>query len=203
MKKLLIILWLFFTFAGAYSFANEEIPPTCQTWYDGCNTCTAMDNGSYACTKMACFVQNPPYCKMYKDGTPWTAPDGAVATPDTNSAEDEVVMCPMIYAPVCGTNNQTYGNSCQAGAEKAEIKYEGECLSKSLEQKIEKTFTEALDDIMSRARFSSKDAQLSFVQNIVDRALEMRATTTSATLYSVLSYVSEVVADYKNTLAAN
>lgn len=40
------------------------------------------------------------------------------------------VACPMIYDPVCGRRGrdvQTYGNSCEADAARAEIMYRGEC----------------------------------------------------------------------------
>jgi hypothetical protein len=33
----------------------------------------------------------------------------------------------MIYAPVCGPNGRTFGNSCQARCEGAKVAYEGEC----------------------------------------------------------------------------
>ncbi|KXF77077.1 hypothetical protein ATN84_11980 [Paramesorhizobium deserti] len=39
-------------------------------------------------------------------------------------------MCPMIYAPVCGERGgrrQTFGNSCQAGAEGYRVVHRGEC----------------------------------------------------------------------------
>ena len=41
-------------------------PKICTTYYDGCNTCTNMENGA-ACTKMACLVQGKPYCTGYVD----------------------------------------------------------------------------------------------------------------------------------------
>jgi Cys-rich repeat protein len=37
------------------------------------------------------------------------------------------VDCPAIYAPVCGVDNNTYGNECEAGVAHVEVAYEGEC----------------------------------------------------------------------------
>lgn len=50
-----------------------------------------------------------------------------VAMTNLTFANHENIACTLQYAPVCGTDNVTYGNSCQAGAAHAEIAYEGEC----------------------------------------------------------------------------
>ncbi len=36
-------------------------------------------------------------------------------------------VCPEIHAPVCGTDNKTYGNTCEANAAGVNIIHEGEC----------------------------------------------------------------------------
>ena len=43
----------------------------------------------------------------------------------------------MIYAPVCGSDGITYGNSCQAECENITEFYEGECLPTSFCDQIE------------------------------------------------------------------
>lgn len=36
-------------------------------------------------------------------------------------------MCPMVYQPVCGCNDQTYGNACQAAQAGVSVIHDGEC----------------------------------------------------------------------------
>lgn len=45
----------------------------------------------------------------------------------SNSCEIRPDVCPEIYAPVCGFDNKTYGNTCEANAAGANVAYEGEC----------------------------------------------------------------------------
>ncbi|MBC7572130.1 MAG: hypothetical protein H7319_20735 [Spirosoma sp.] len=39
------------------------------------------------------------------------------------------VVCTKQYDPVCGCNNKTYGNACQAGAAGIRVVAQGECKS--------------------------------------------------------------------------
>lgn len=41
--------------------------------------------------------------------------------------EEELCVCPAVYSPVCGSNGQTYGNSCEAACESVSVAYSGPC----------------------------------------------------------------------------
>ena len=58
---------------------------------------------------------------------------GSLSLPTTTTTvapvitTEEPIMCMALYAPVCGVDGVTYGNSCNAEAAKVEVAYEGEC----------------------------------------------------------------------------
>lgn len=52
---------------GVAAAGAGKPPKGCVTWYDGCNDC-AMRRGQLVCTRIACFTQANPFCKMWRDG---------------------------------------------------------------------------------------------------------------------------------------
>ena len=43
----------------------NTIPPTCVSWYDGCNNCQVNNGQLGACTRMMCFRMDNPYCLRF------------------------------------------------------------------------------------------------------------------------------------------
>lgn len=41
-------------------------PPSCRTWFDGCNVCARMSEGAAACTKRFCSEPKQGYCTSYE-----------------------------------------------------------------------------------------------------------------------------------------
>ncbi len=88
--------------------------------------CRRDDSGMCVCggfAGFACPVNNE--C-IYDD--PNCSPDmgGADCMGHCYPTPDQCV-CDMMYAPVCGSDNQTYGNACAANCAGVEVMYEGEC----------------------------------------------------------------------------
>ena len=44
----------------------NTIPPTCVSWYDGCNTCQVNNGILGACTRMMCFRMDNPRCSRFE-----------------------------------------------------------------------------------------------------------------------------------------
>ena len=46
-----------------YDTYGNLVPSDCKSWYDGCNTCSIMENGLMACTLMYCETPSEAYCR--------------------------------------------------------------------------------------------------------------------------------------------
>ncbi len=103
----------------------NNIPKSCISWYDGCNTCSVSDWKLGWCTKMACFTNKAPKCLKYKE-------------------TERPKICTMEYAPVCWQppmptcpkgvvcrlqvpNPKTYSNKCMLEWAWAKFLYKWEC----------------------------------------------------------------------------
>lgn len=80
---------------------------TCEVATDGCNTITVRD-GKFGISTMRYCEQDPIY--------------------SCTQQRQEIKVCTMEYAPVCGVDAATYSNSCMAGD--VEVAYEWVCEAK-------------------------------------------------------------------------
>jgi hypothetical protein len=45
---------------------HHSIPPTCVSWYDGCNNCQVINGILGSCTRMMCFREDNPRCTRFE-----------------------------------------------------------------------------------------------------------------------------------------
>lgn len=113
---------------GNYYAAGQGFPAA-----DGCNSCSCDESGLVACTLKAC-VPEPQACGGLRDPG---CPDGQYcdypveaicgAADGTGTCRTPSEACDAIYQPVCGCDDVTYGNACEASAKGKSVAYDGEC----------------------------------------------------------------------------
>jgi hypothetical protein len=97
---------------------------------DGCNTCSCQEGGQVACTRRACVdgcgglagIECP-------DGEYCNYPEAALcgAADATGTCAPIPQACTLQYDPVCGCDDQTYGNACEAASKGVSVARAGEC----------------------------------------------------------------------------
>jgi hypothetical protein len=112
------------TFAGMTYEPGDSFPAG-----DGCNTCTCIEDGSVVCTLIACGTscggpdgdacEPGEYCKF----SVGTCGEGGVF----GLCETRPDACIEIFDPVCGCDDMTYGNACDAAAAGVSVRHEDTC----------------------------------------------------------------------------
>lgn len=119
---------------GQWACTMWECEEPCQAGdvkNEDCNTCTCH-RGVWGCTEEDCgepvscggltggVCAEDEYC-AYELGQLCGADDGR------SVCEQRPTACDEVYAPVCGCDQMTYGNSCEANAAGTGVASEGEC----------------------------------------------------------------------------
>jgi len=105
-----------------------------------------------------------------------------------NAAED-VLICPMIYSPVCWVDWKNYGNSCEAS--KVWVKYNWVCLWKMFEFRYKKEWENIYKQYSLKLDNVKKVVLFDRLVSKIDSLLETTDFTTKK--YSLLSYLKNMV----------
>jgi len=83
---------------------DDDPQANCETWNDGCNTCTG--DGFTSCTERACFTEGTPFCALSTDGTVCRGPEDCGEGGDGGDGESSCAMgeeCGGQVANECGS----------------------------------------------------------------------------------------------------
>lgn len=100
------------------------------TFKDDCNDCSCQEDGTVVCTLKLCLPTcgglNDPGCP---DGQYCDYPAEAIcgAADGTGVCREPSEICAEIYQPVCGCDDKTYGNACEASRAQVSVLHEGPC----------------------------------------------------------------------------
>jgi hypothetical protein len=112
-------------YKGKHYDAGDSFPSD-----DGCNTCNCSDNGAVGCTKRACIktcgglqgaqCAKGQYCEFAADAQCGAADQTGTCQPPPEAWDTQ-------YAPVCGCDDVTYSNACEAARAGHSVLRKGEC----------------------------------------------------------------------------
>lgn len=120
---------------SCYADANTYAPGDSFPSADGCNTCSCLEDGQIGCTERAC----QPSLTLCGGIQGLQCADGEYcdfARATACGSGDQLGECRVLpqscdsrYSPVCGCDQKTYGNDCEAATEGVSVLSVGTCES--------------------------------------------------------------------------